>query len=123
MVINTKNQNALYEMVPLAEALAHEVDFLKEWFKKDYPESELRVTSDFNALLYTLKIQIEVLAGEEVSKDRLYFKSTPIVLSERDLRNEALMYGFVKEFNKQVRIMVQNVFNKHYLEQKQREEV
>jgi hypothetical protein len=108
-------------MVPLAEALAHEVDLLKEWFKKDYPESELRVTSDFNALLYTLKIQIEVLAGEEVSKDRLYFKSTPIVLSERDLRNEALMYGFVKEFNKQVRIMVQNVFNKHYLEQKQKE--
>ena len=106
-------------MVPLAEALSHEVDLLKEWFKKDYPESELRVTSDFNALLYTLKIQIKVLAGEEVSRDRLYFKSTPIVLSERDLRNEALMYGFVKEFNKQVRIMVQNVFNKHYLEQKQ----
>lgn len=118
---NLKNRDALYEMVPLAEALAHEVDLLHEWFKRDYPESDLRVLCDFNSLLYVLKIEIEVLMGEEVSTNRMYFKSTPIVLSELVLKNEAMMYGFVKMFNEQVRTMIQNVFNKHYIQEKQKE--
>lgn len=114
------NENALYEIVPSMIGLQHECEMLYDWFKKDYSESDLRILCDFNAILHTLRIQFEVLAGEEVSENRLYFKSKPIILGERDLRNEALVYGFLKEFNKQIRLQIQNVFNTHYLREKQR---
>lgn len=113
-------KDSLYDIVPVMIPLQHEVDLLKEWFKKDYPESDLRVLCDFNAILHTLKIQLEVLAGEEVSENRLYFKANPIVIGERDLRNEAFMYRFVKDFNQNVRPQLQHVFNTHYLQEKQR---
>ncbi len=121
----TENKPELrFDMVPIAERLKHETEVLKEWFKKDYPESELRVSCDLNGVLFCLSITIEILMGEEVTKeltdDRLYFKSRPIRLVEKDLRNRSLMEGFYKEFQPQLRKQIQGAFNRHYLEQKQR---
>lgn len=64
------NQDTLYEIIPIAEGLADEVDRLEKWFKQDYPESELRVICDFNSVLYVLKIRLEVLMGEEVTENK-----------------------------------------------------
>lgn len=122
MLTQNKNQDALYEVVPTMIGLQHEVNLLEEWFKKDYPESKLRVSCDFNSILFVLKVQIELLMGEEVAKNRLHYKPRPIVISERELKDERLMFAFVKEFNKNVRGQIQQVFNTHYLREKQIEE-
>lgn len=114
------NQDTLYEIIPIAEGLADEVDRLEKWFKQDYPESELRVICDFNSVLYVLKIRLEVLMGEEVTENRLFFRSKDIILAEKELKNESLMYGFIKLFNQEMRKQVQNAFNTHYLQEKQR---
>lgn len=111
-----KTANLIFDIAPIAERLQHEVSLLREWFKKDYSESDLRVDADFNGVLFVLKIDISVLMGAEVAENRALLKST-IRLQERDLRNPDLMEGFFREFNKQVRLQIQNGFNKHYLEQ------
>ena len=112
-----------FDMQPIASRLSHETDRLREWFKIDYPESDLRVEADFNGVLFVLKIDITVLMGEETvektTQDRGYFKST-IRLLEKDLRNPSLMEGFFREFNTQVRKQIQNSFNSHYNLQKQK---
>ncbi len=108
-----KTSNLIFDIAPIAERLQHEVSLLREWFKKDYPESDLRVDCDFNGVLFVLKIDISVLMGEEVADNRALLKST-LRLQERDLRNPDLMNGFFNEFNKQVRLQIQSGFNKHY---------
>ncbi len=108
-----KTANLIFDIAPIAERLQHEVSLLREWFKKDYPESDLRVDCDFNGVLFVLKIDISVLMGEEVADNRALLKST-LRLQERDLRNPDLMNGFFNEFNKQVRLQIQSGFNKHY---------
>lgn len=119
-----KKPEIVFDMSKISERIEYETKLLREWFKKDFPESDLRVSCDFNAILFILKIEIEVLMGEEVTEgltgDRMFFKSRPIVLVEKDLRNRSLMEAFYKEFNPSLRKMIQGAFNRHYLEQKQK---
>ncbi len=108
--------NLVFDISSIAERLQHEVSLLREWFKKDYPESELRVNCDFNGVLFVLKISIEVLVGQEISSDRAFFKSE-LRLQEKDLRNRDLVNGFMAEFNTQVRKQIEGSFNRWYHEQ------
>lgn len=110
----------IFDMKNVAERLQYEVSLLREWFKRDYPESDLRVNCDFNGVLFSLNIQISVLMGEEVASDRLLFKSQPIRLVEKDLRNHSFMDAFFKEFNKQIRMQIQTAFNAHYQREQQK---
>lgn len=114
----------IFDMAEISDRIEHETKLLKEWFKKDYSESDIRVKCDFNSILFVLSIEIEVLMGEEVTdgltNNRMFFKSRPIRLMERDLRNKSLMNAFYKEFNPSLRKMIQGAFNLHYLEQKQK---
>lgn len=112
-----------FDFVPIAERLAYETNLLEEWFKKDYPESTLRVKAELNGVLFTLSIHVELLMGEEVAKDRLFFKSAPIRLQEKEIRNEAFMHSFFDYFNEGMRKQIQTAFNHHYNVQKQKEEV
>lgn len=111
-----------FDLVPLAEGLEHEVSLLKEWFDRDYPESELRVHCDFNGVLFSLSIVVEVLMGDEVSSNRLFFKSQPIRLTEKDLKNPGFMSAFMKYFNEGFRKQISGAFNRHYAVQKERDE-
>lgn len=61
--------------------------------------------------------------GEEVAKDRLLFRSQPIRLVEKDLKNKGFMEAFFGYFNEGMRKQIQNAFNKHYEVQKQKEGV
>ena len=108
-------------MLPYAERLQHEVSLLREWFKRDYPESDLRVNCDFNGVLFCLSIQVEVLMGDEVAKNRLFFKSKPIRLVEKQIRNEGFMEAFFRYFNEGMRKQIQSAFNKHYAIQKEKD--
>ena len=110
-----------FDMSPYAERLQHEFSLLREWFKRDYPESDLRCESDFNGVLFCLSIQVSVLMGEEVAKDRLLFRSNPIRLVEKDLRNKGFMEAFFRYFNEGMRKQIQLAFNTHYAIQKQKE--
>lgn len=111
-----------FDLFPIAERLQYETKLLEEWFTRDYPESTLRVNADFNGVLFSLKIVVEVLMGEEVAQDRLFFKSAPINLMEKDLRNKGFMEAFFRYFNEGYRKQIQNAFNKHYAIQKEKEE-
>lgn len=109
-------------MSEIAERLQHEVSLLREWFKRDYSESDLRVDCDFNGVLFSLSIQVTVLMGTEVAKNRLLFKSSPIRLVEKELRNRSFMNQFYKAFQENLRKQIQSAFNRHYEIEKMREE-
>lgn len=110
-----------FDLAPIAERLQHEVSLLEEWFKKDYPESTLRVLTDFNGVLFSMSIVVEVLMGSEVAKDRLFFKSHPIRLVEKDIRNKGFMEAFFRYFNEGYRKQISGAFNRHYAIQKEKE--
>ena len=122
MDVTGKQPELRFDLVPIAERLAYETQLLEEWFKKDYPESTIRVKADMNGVLFCLSIIVEVLMGEEVAKDRLFFKSAPIRLQEKDLRNEGFMNAFFSYFNEGMRKQIQTAFNHHYNIQKAKEE-
>lgn len=109
-------------MSDIAGRLQHEVSLLREWFKRDYSESDLRVNCDFNGVLFSLSIEVTVLMGSEVAKDRLLFKSNPIRLVEKDLRNSSFMDQFYRAFQENLRKQISGAFNRHYEIQKMREE-
>lgn len=110
-----------FDMSEYATRLNHEFDLLREWFKRDYPESDLRCDADFNGVLFCLSIRVSVLMGQEVAKDRLLFNSQPIRLVEKDLRNKGFMEAFFRYFNEGMRKQIQSAFNRHYSIQKEKE--
>lgn len=112
----------IYDVKSVADRVQHEVDLLREWFRRDYPESDLRAVCEFNGILFTLKITIEVLMGKEVTEDltgnRGFFRARPIFLTEKDLRDPGFMEEFYRVFNPEIRRLIQGSFNRHYLQQK-----
>lgn len=117
-----KQPELRYDFVPIAERLAYETELLEKWFKQDYPESTLRVKADLNGVLFTLSITVEVLMGDEVAKDRLFFKSQPIRLEEKQIKNQTFMKAFFDYFNEGYRKQISSAFNRHYAIQKEKED-
>lgn len=100
--------------------LNHECDLLREWFRRDFPESDLRVTVDVNNITRSFTITVRVLMGSEMVQNRGFFENK-IVLREKEIINPSFMKAFFKEFGNAYRIQISNAVNAHYLRERAKE--
>ena len=98
--------------------LHHEVGLLREWFKRDFPESRLEVLVDVDNITHTFTIVTKVLTGLEMtSVNRGQFQNK-LVLYEKDLIKPGFMEAFFAQFNNEYRKQIAGAINNHYLQEK-----
>jgi len=103
----------------IIQELQFEVGLLREWFRSDFPESDLKVVVDADNITRTLSITTSVLMGEEMVDNRGFFKNT-LVLQEKEIINPLFMRGFFKEFNNGYRKQISEAVNRHYMAESQK---
>lgn len=103
----------------IIQELQFEVGLLREWFRSDFPESDLKVVVDADNITRTLSITTSVLMGEEMVDNRGFFKNT-LVLHEKEIINPLFMRGFFKEFNNGYRKQISEAVNRHYMAEVQK---
>jgi hypothetical protein len=103
----------------IIQELQFEVGLLREWFRSDFPESDLKVVVDADNITRTLSITTSVLMGEKMVDNRGFFKNT-LVLHEKEIINPLFMRGFFKEFNNGYRKQISEAVNRHYLAESQK---
>lgn len=97
--------------------LHHETQLLSDWFKKDFPESNLKVVIDVDNILRSFTITTRVLMGAEMVNNAGFFQNI-IKLQEKDIINPSFMRAFFKEFNNHYRKQIADAVNRHYLQEK-----
>lgn len=94
------------------DGLMNEIGLLRDWFKKEFPECELRVHVDFNKVTLALSIDIRVMTSKEVSDNQGFFE-TPIRISERQFMKDSFMSPFLAAFNTELRKNISRSVNNH----------
>ncbi len=114
-----KNINEFYSknFDSVLKELNHECDLLRDWFKKDFPECDLKLIVDVNQILRSFKITVRILMGEEMVQNRGFFENK-IMLSEKDIINPSFMRAFFREFGNSYRIQISTAINRHYNQQR-----
>jgi hypothetical protein len=97
--------------------LHHETQLLSDWFKQDFPESNLKVIIDVDNILRSFTITTRVLMGAEMV-DNMGFFQNKIVLQEKEIINPSFMRAFFKEFNNNYRKQIAGAINRHYIQEK-----
>lgn len=105
----------------LLKELYEECELLRKWFKRDFPESDLRVLVDADNIRRSFTITVRVLMGEEMVQNRGFFENK-IVLSEKEIINPSFMRAFFKQFGNQYRKQIASAVNRHYQQEKANEE-
>lgn len=111
---NTKNFDYVLK------SLHHEIGLLKEWFKKDFPESRIECIVDANNILMIVTITVKVLMGKEMAGNRGHFQNK-IVLKEEEVFDKSFMGKFFDMFGNAYRIEIARAINAHYQVEKERE--
>lgn len=99
------------------DALKEEITLLQTWFRREYPESTLRVEMDLNKITMELSLKIRVLMGKEIADNQGFFESD-IRIPEKKFWNEGFMSPFIKMFNEQLRKNISISVNNHYANEK-----
>lgn len=93
--------------------LKDEVDALQAWFKKDFPECQMTINVNLDAIKKELQIICTTMTATEMADNRGLFKNM-IRIRERDLIDPMFMGAFLKAFNMQYRKEISRVINNHY---------
>lgn len=94
------------------DGLFNEIGLLREWFKQEFPECELRVHCDFNKITLNLSIDIRVMTSKVVSDNQGFFE-TPIKISEKQFMKDSFMTPFLRSFNTELRKNISRAINNH----------
>lgn len=94
------------------DGLFNEIGLLREWFKREFPECELRVHCDFNKITLNLSIDIRVMTSKIVSDNQGFFE-TPIKISEKQFMKDSFMTPFLRSFNTELRKNISRAINNH----------
>lgn len=94
------------------DGLFNEIGLLREWFKQEFPECELRVHCDFNKITLNLSIDIRVMTSKIVSDNQGFFE-TPIKISEKQFMKDSFMTPFLRSFNTELRKNISRAINNH----------
>lgn len=103
------------------DGLFNEVSLLREWFKREYPECELRIHVDLNKITLLLSIDIRVLTSKEVTDNQGFFEC-PIKISEKQFMNDRFMTSFLRSFNNELRKNISRAINNHLLMERLKDE-
>ena len=98
----------------IMDGLFNEVSLLREWFKKEFPECDLRVHVDLNKITLLLSINIRVMTSKEVTDNQGFFEC-PIKISEKQFMNDRFMTPFLRSFNNELRKNISRAINNHIL--------
>ena len=98
----------------IMDGLFNEVSLLREWFKKEFPECDLRVHVDLNKITLLLSINIRVMTSKDVTDNQGFFEC-PIKISEKQFMNDRFMTPFLRSFNDQLRKNISRAINNHLL--------
>lgn len=98
----------------IMDGLFNEVSLLREWFKKEFPECDLRVHVDLNKITLLLSINIRVMTSKDVTDNQGFFEC-PIKISEKQFMNDRFMTPFLRSFNDQLRKNISRAINNHVL--------
>lgn len=94
--------------------LHHEVGLLREWFKKDFPESRLEVMVDVDNITHTFTVITKVLTGTEMTPVNRGHFVNKLVLYEKDLIKPGFMEAFFGQFNFEYRRTIAGAINSFY---------
>lgn len=94
------------------DGLFNEIGLLREWFKQEFPECELRIHCDFNKITLNLSIDIRVMTSKVVSDNQGFFE-TPIKISEKQFMKDSFMTPFLRSFNTELRKNISRAINNH----------
>lgn len=97
--------------------LHHETQLLSDWFKQDFPESNLKVIIDVDNVLRSFTITTRVLMGAEMVDNAGFFQNK-IQLQEKDIINPSFMRAFFKQFNNMYREQIAGAVNRHYVQER-----
>ena len=98
----------------IMDGLFNEVSLLREWFKKEFPECDLRVHVDLNKITLLLSINIRVMTSKEVTDNQGFFEC-PIKISEKQFMNDRFMTPFLRSFNNELRKNISRAINNHII--------
>lgn len=96
------------------DGLFNEVSLLREWFKKEFPECDLRIHVDLNKITLLLSIDVRVMTSKEVTDNQGFFEC-PIRISEKQFMNDRFMTPFLKSFNNELRKNISQSVNNHLI--------
>lgn len=96
------------------DGLLNEVSLLREWFKKEFPECELRIHVDLNKITLLLSIDVRVMTSKEVTDNQGFFEC-PIRISEKQFMNDRFMTPFLRSFNDELRKNISQSVNNHLI--------
>lgn len=106
------------------DGLFNEVSLLREWFKKEFSECDLRIHVDLNKITLLLSIDVRVMTSKEVTeldkrgKPREVnqgFFECPIRISEKQFMNDRFMTPFLRSFNDELRKNISQSVNNHLI--------
>lgn len=95
-----------------------ESELLCEWFKKDFPESDMKVVVDVNNVTRSFTITVRVLMGREMAND-IGFYEKKLPMKEQDIIKPGFMKAFFKVYNGDFRKEIANFVNSYYQQQKE----
>ena len=98
----------------IMDGLFNEVSLLREWFKKEFPECDLRIHVDLNKITLLLSINIRVMTSKDVTDNQGFFEC-PIKISEKQFMNDRFMTPFLRSFNNELRKNISRAINNHLL--------
>ena len=96
------------------DGLFNEVSLLREWFKKEFPECDLRIHVDLNKITLLLSIDVRVMTSKAVTDNQGFFEC-PIRISEKQFMNDRFMTPFLKSFNNELRKNISQSVNNHLI--------
>lgn len=95
-----------------------ESELLCQWFKRDFPESDMKIVVDVNNVTRSFTITVRVLMGREMANDiGFYEKALP--MREKDIINPSFMKAFFKHYNGGFRKEIADFVNSYYHQQKE----
>lgn len=98
--------------------LHHEVGLLRDWFKRDFPESRLEVFVDVDNITHTFIVTTKVLTGIEMTPVNRGHFMNKLVLQEKDLIRPGFMEAFFEQFGTKYREQIASAINAHYNREK-----
>lgn len=96
------------------DGIFNEVSLLREWFKKEFPECDLRIHVDLNNITLLLSIDVRVMTSKEVTDNQGFFEC-PIRISEKQFMNDRFMTPFLRSFNDELRKNISQSVNNHLI--------
>lgn len=102
--------------------LHFEVGLLREWFKRDFPESRLEVLVDVDNITHSFTVVTKVLTGTEMTPVNRGHFVNKLVLEEKDLIRPGFMEAFFDRFGNEYRKQISAAVNAFYHREQEKNE-